>query len=308
MAIDMQARVPRRPLHGVLLLDKPRGITSNAALQRARRAFNAAKAGHTGTLDPLASGLLPLCFGDATKFAHTLIDAHKRYLATVRFGERTSTLDAEGAVIDRMPVAITQDELQAALAAFTGPIEQVPPAYSALKFQGRNYYDYARAGIEIERSPRKVEIHRLELIEWRTPDAFLDVTCSKGTYIRSLAADLGERLGCGAHLAGLRRTRSGGFDVAEAIDLACLEAMAPSDREVLLRPPESLLTDLLRIELDGPGATRFRQGAAVAVGLAGTSECAVFGQDGLLGLGNLAEGLVHPRRLVAQPAASASDP
>ena len=184
-----RARPPRRRVDGVLLLDKPAGLSSNAALQRAKRAFAAHKAGHTGTLDPLATGLLPLCFGDATKFAQAVLDAPKEYVATVRFGAATTTGDAEGETVRTCDVAFARAELASALARFVGPLVQTPPAFAALKFQGRNYYEYARAGIDIPRVPRAIEIGAIELIDWSAPLAVLRVACSKGTYMRVLAED-----------------------------------------------------------------------------------------------------------------------
>src|SRR5438309_264183 len=213
------ATAARRRVDGVLLLDKPVGLSSNAVLQRAKRLFNAEKAGHTGTLDPMASGLLPLCFGEATKFARFLLDADKCYRAHVRFGITTTTQDAEGDVVAVHDVLLDRAQVEAALPAFTGKLKQTPPAHSALKFQGRSYYDYARKGIEIPRAARDVEVKALTLVEWSNPVATLDVVCGKGTYIRTLAADLGNALGCGAYLAGLRRTASGRFGVDEAISL-----------------------------------------------------------------------------------------
>jgi tRNA pseudouridine55 synthase len=222
-----QKRPPRRTVDGVLLLDKPQGQTSNGALQTARRLYNAAKAGHTGTLDPMATGLLPLTFGEATKFSQMLLDADKAYEATVRLGIETDTGDAEGRPIASAPVSVTPDEVARALSLFTGEIEQVPPMYSALKCAGKPLYEYARAGIEIERAPRKVRIHALEFVALEG-DAFrIRVDCSKGTYIRTLAIDLGRALGCGAHLSALRRTRIGPFAVDAAVTLAALEAAAP---------------------------------------------------------------------------------
>ncbi len=220
----------------MLLLDKPTGLTSNSALQRAKRLYRAEKAGHTGTLDPLASGLLPLCFGEATKFAQFLLDAPKRYTATFRFGVTTATGDAEGGVQSTRPVAFTRDDLEAALRRFVGRIAQVPHAYSALKFEGRAYYEYARAGQDIPRVAREVEIHALRLLDYAAPDAVVDVECSKGTYVRVLAEDIGEALGCGAHLAALRRTATGGFDLADAVSLERLEAMTDAERLRALAP------------------------------------------------------------------------
>src|SRR5437588_10818427 len=195
----------RRRVDGVLLLDKPVGLSSNAALQQAKRRFRAEKAGHTGTLDPLASGLLPVCFGEATKFAHMLLDADKTYVALVRLGTTTTTGDAEGEVLQTRNVTVSRQDVEAVLPRFIGRIMQIPPRYAALKYQGRNYYEYAREGIEIPRAPREVVVHELSLDTWTAPDARVRVRCGKGTYVRALAEDVGQALGCGAHLASLRR-------------------------------------------------------------------------------------------------------
>jgi len=257
----------RRRLDGVLLLDKALGLSSNHALQAARRLYNAEKAGHTGTLDPLATGLLPLCFGEATKFSGELLNADKRYVATVQLGVITDTADAEGAVLERRPVAVGHSEVQAALAAFVGEIEQVPPMYSALKRDGKPLYEYARAGIEVERVARRISIHELRLLDGGDDLAngrfVFEVRCSKGTYVRTLAADIGDRLGCGAHLAALRRTGIGMLDVAQAHSMAMLEALAAEARDALLLPPDSLLTDLVEARLDAADAVRLRHGQAV---------------------------------------------
>ena len=295
-------RIPRRRIDGVLLLDKPVGITSNAALLRARRLYQAEKAGHTGTLDPLASGLLPICFGTATRFAQFLLDAHKRYVATVRFGVTTTTQDAEGDVVTKRPVALDRDALTEALARFVGTRLQTPPAHSALKFEGRPHYEYARKGIEVPRVPREITIHALRLLAWNPPDATLDVECSKGTYVRVLAADLGEALGCGAHLAALRRTASGGFDVADAATLDALDAMDDEARIALLRPVPILVAHLPRVDLGTADAAAFLQGRAVAVGPGAARTDvpvhAVFGPDGLIGVADVREGLAQPRRVM----------
>jgi len=256
-------RVPRRPVDGVLLLDKPAGISSNAALQRARRAFRAEKAGHTGTLDPAASGLLPLCLGEATKFASHLLDAVKGYRATIRFGTTTTTGDGEGNVVSTHPVDVDVDALSGALARFRGVVRQVPPMHAALKFEGRAYYDYARAGIEIPRAAREVTIHALDLVSWDPPDAVVDVVCSKGTYVRVLAQDLGEALGCGAHLASLRRTATGGFALADAVALDGLEAMDEADRERLLLPVDVLIASLPRLDVPPEHASALRHGQPI---------------------------------------------
>jgi len=289
----------RRRVDGVLLLDKPSGLSSNAALQRARRAFDAEKAGHTGTLDPLASGLLPLCFGEATKFAQFLLDATKRYTATVRFGVTTTTGDAEGEVLEMSPVALARSDVEAVLPDFTGRLSQVPPAFSALKFEGRSHYEYARAGIDVPRPPRDIEILELSLLAWNAPDAVLDVTCSKGTYIRVLAEDIGRALGCGAHLAGLRRTATGGFGIADAVPLERLEAMSAAERDATLLPAAALLRDLPSLRLSAPDAARFRQGGAVLAPGSAEGAYAVFEGCVLLGVADVAAALAQPRRVVA---------
>ena len=294
-----RTRRVRRRVDGVLLLDKPSGLSSNAALQRARRAFDAEKAGHTGTLDPLASGLLPLCFGEATKFAQFLLDAAKRYTATVRFGVTTTTGDAEGEVLEMRPVTLARSDVEAVLPDFTGRLSQVPPAHSALKFEGRSHYEYARAGIDVPRLPRDIEILELSLLAWNAPDAVVDVTCSKGTYIRVLAEDIGRALGCGAHLAGLRRTATGGFGIADAVALERLEAMDAAERDAMLLPAATLLRDLPSLRLSGPEAVRFRQGGAVLASGSADGACAVFEGCVLLGVADVSAAVAQPRRVVA---------
>ena len=245
---------PRRArrVDGVLLLDKPVGISSNVALQRARRLLEAQKAGHTGTLDPLASGLLPICLGEATKFSQVLLDAPKRYRATVRFGIATSTGDAEGEIVQRGRVELDARTVVEARARFIGRIDQVPPRHAALKRDGRPFYEYARAGVEIERAPREVIIHALTLIDFSPPNAIIDVSCSKGTYVRVLAEDLGVALASCAHLAGLRRTGTGGFDVADALTLEALETFDMPQRATKLLPVDAALAGIpaLSIGLD----------------------------------------------------------
>ena len=301
-------RSPRRPVDGVLLLDKPVGLTSNAALQRAKRLYRAEKAGHTGTLDPLASGLLPLCFGEATKFAQRLLDAPKRYLATVRFGIVTTTGDAEGDVRATAPVAFDRADLEAVLARFVGRIAQVPPAHSALKFRGRAYYDYARAGEDIPRVARDVDVHALRLVAWDAPEAVVDVACGKGTYVRVLAEDIGGALGCGAHLAALRRTATGGFDVADALPLDRLEAISDAARLAALRPAASLVSGLPALVLDAVDARRFRQGQPVSVPGRPDGECAVYAGDRLLGVAAVEAGVARPRRVVVERTGDAAGP
>ena len=254
-------RFEARPVHGVLLLDKPRGLSSQHALQRARRALCAAKAGHTGTLDPLADGLLPLCFGAATKYAQLQLDADKAYRALVRLGETTATDDGEGEVLQRLPVPVLGDaELSSVLQRFVGRIAQVPPRYSALKRDGQPLYARARAGEMFELGARSVRIDAIEPIAFDGTQLVLDVRCGKGTYIRALARDLGQALGCGAHLAALRRTASGGFGVEQAITLYALCALDADAARELLLPVERLLDALPAVLLDEAQAAGFLQG------------------------------------------------
>ena len=246
----MQFKRIKRAVNGVLLLNKPVGITSNAALQTAKRLFQAEKAGHTGTLDPFANGLLPLCLGEATKFAQYLLDADKVYRAVMQLGVTTTTGDPEGEVLNTKPVNVTRTDLNAAIARFTGTIEQTPPMYSALKHQGKPLYEYARAGIEIERKSRSIHIRAIELCALDGSQATINVRCSAGTYIRTLAEDIGKALGCGAHLTELTRTASGGFQLDQAVDLAILENSDTTARDQLLLPVDGLVTYLPRIELN----------------------------------------------------------
>ena len=257
------ARQPRRHLHGVILLDKPLGLSSNDALQKVKRLLRAEKAGHTGTLDPLATGLLPLCFGAATKFSQVSLDADKRYTATLRLGQTTATGDAEGEILQTRPVAqdqVNAQTIQAACDRFKGEIDQVPPMHSALKHQGRALYEYAREGVEIERPARRVTIHAIDILAWQDDTLTLDVRCTKGTYIRTLAQDIGEHLGCGAHLIGLRRTGSGGVTLQGAVTLEALQAMSESERDAHLQPADVLLADWPDVLLTEPEAARFLTG------------------------------------------------
>ena len=294
-------RLPRRAVHGVLLLDKPAGISSNAALQQARRLLRAEKAGHTGTLDPLASGLLPLAFGAATKFAQAGLDADKRYCATLRLGLRTPSGDAETEVVERRPVDVDRAAIDAVIARFTGPIEQRPPMHSALKHRGRALYDYARAGIEVERSPRRIVVHRLEVLAWRSPELVLDVLCSKGTYVRALATDLGDALGCGAMLAGLERAAIGKLALARATTLAALAALADDERDRLLLPPDALLADWPAVRLAGDDAARFIAGLRRRVALPDAPAVRVYddASDAFLGSGRLTAGELIAERLLS---------
>jgi tRNA pseudouridine55 synthase len=275
--LPTRPRIPRRAVHGVLLLDKPLGLSSNDALQKTKRLYRAEKAGHTGTLDPLATGLLQVCLGAATKFAQAGLDADKAYRATLRLGQTRRGGDLEGEVLRERPVVIDRSAIDAVCAAFTGAIEQRPPMHSALKHEGRALYDYARAGIEVERAARRVHIHRIDVVDWRGDTLVLDVRCSKGTYIRSLAEDIGEALGCGAHLAALRRTASGALRVDDALSLDALAALDEAGRDARLLPTDSLLAGWPQVELDEAEAGRFLTGLRRRVVLADTPSVRVYG-------------------------------
>lgn len=259
-------RKKRVPVHGVLLLDKPTGISSNDALIKAKRMLNAEKAGHTGTLDPFASGLLPLCFGEATKFSQDLLEADKTYQAVVHMGVQTSTGDTEGDVIATAQVNLTREQIEAVLPRFRGAIQQIPPMYSALKRDGRPLYEYARAGITLEREARDITIHHLSLVDWQPPMLTLDVTCSKGTYIRVLGEDIGHALGCGAHLQQLRRTGAGTLTIAGAVSLEQFDAMTPQQREQALAPVDALVSSFPEVRLTDELVLRFMQGQRLALG------------------------------------------
>jgi tRNA pseudouridine55 synthase len=294
-------KVVRRPVHGVLLLDKPVGLSSQDALWQAKRLLRAEKGGHTGTLDPLASGLLPLCFGAATKFAQVSLEADKAYRATLHLGQTRVGGDREGEVLQERPVAFEAASLHASIARLTGEIEQVPPMYSALKHQGKALYEYARAGIEIERQPRRVHIHRLELVDWSGHLLTLDVHCSKGTYVRTLAQDLGELLGCGAHLAGLRRTASGPLRVEQAVSLQALAALDEPGRELLLRPADALLQSWPEIRLPDDEAGRFLSGLRRRVRLDDMPAVRVYGPQprAFLGSAHITGGELIADRLLS---------
>lgn len=294
----------RQIVDGVLLLNKPVGITSNAALQKAKWLLNAKKAGHTGTLDPFADGLLPLCFGEATKFSAYLLDADKRYRAVMQLGVTTTTGDPEGAVLSTRDVTASTADIAAVLARFRGVISQIPPMHSALKHQGRPLYDYARAGIEIDRPPRQVTIRALELIECAPPRVVFDVQCSAGTYIRTLAQDIGAALGCGAHLIGLTRTAVAGFDLAQAHTLAQLETQAARQRQTLMMPADCLVAHLPAVTLDAPDAEALCQGRSVDLPAAQPGLTRVYTTaHRFLGLARNDAGRLIPQRLAAtQPA------
>jgi tRNA pseudouridine55 synthase len=282
-------------IDGALLLDKPVGVSSNFALQQAKRLLGAAKAGHAGTLDPLASGLLVVLFGEATKFAGPMLDADKEYLATLQLGVRTATGDAEGKVLETRPVSLTQASLLPVLERFRGEIEQVPPMHSALKHEGTPLYRLARRGQEVERAPRRVRISDLQLLRFHSPLLELRVVCSKGTYVRVLAEDIGEALGCGAHLSALRRTAAGRFRVDQA---STLEALQESNALERLLPLTALVEGMPRAELGCADEARLRQGQALKISGLHPGLCAVVRPDGaVIGLGSADDGVLRPLRL-----------
>jgi tRNA pseudouridine55 synthase len=301
-----ERRAPRnaaasRAVDGVLLLDKPAGITSHAAVQRVRRLLGAHKAGHTGTLDPLATGLLPICLGEATKFSHALLGADKTYLATIRLGVETATGDLEGEVRAQTPVDVGEEQARAALVPFVGEILQVPPMYSAIKRNGQPLYKLARAGCELPRAPRRVLIHELTLIRFAPPDLDVLVTCSKGTYVRVLAEDVGRYLGCGACLAALRRTAVGEFsDATNIVSLERLEAMSREQRMAQILPEDALLSSLPRLDLGAEEALRLGQGQGIErneIGAPGLVRIYGPGRE-FLGMAEVLEaGRIVPRRL-----------
>ena len=299
-----RTRVQRRPVHGVLLLDKPLGLSSNQALQKAKWLLRAEKAGHTGTLDPMATGVLPLCFGAATKFSQLHLDADKTYEAVLRLGQRTSTADAEGEVIAEAEVNFTPEKLQQVQALFTGPLQQVPPMHSALKKDGKALYEYAREGIEVERAPRSVFIHSLELKELPTDNGvrsvWLKAHCSKGTYIRTLGEDIGNALGCGAFLSALRRVKSGCFGIDECFTLEALEALPETQRYSPLRPVDVLLDSHHPITLQPEDAGRFLSGLRRRGGWPDHDQVAVYGAEphALLGTAHVRAGELIPERLL----------
>lgn len=299
----MQFKRQKKNINGILLLDKPIGFSSNQALQKIKWLLKAAKAGHTGTLDPLATGLLPLCFGEATKFAHFLTDADKTYIATIQLGATTTTGDAEGEVLTTSPVNVSRSGFEQACQQFMGEISQTPPMYSALKFEGKALYEYARAGVEIERQARRVTIQSIEVNSFAGDVAVITVTCSKGTYIRTLAEDIGKQLGCGAHLIGLRRTATADYQISQAVTLEQFEVMSEEERLAALAPPDSAVHYLPAITLDDDGAFYLLQGQAVwRSGAIPSGLLRLYNQQQVfLGLGELQDdGKIAPRRLMQQ--------
>lgn len=296
-----RAKIAWRPVDGVLLLDKALGLSSNDALQKARRLFRAEKGGHTGTLDPLASGLLPLCFGEATKFSHDLFDAAKTYETTLLLGQRTDSGDADGVIVEERPVNVGVAQVEQAARHFLGDILQVPPMHSALKRDGVPLYRLARQGIEVERAPRPVTIHSIEVLAVELPSVRLRVRCSKGTYIRTLGQDIGELLGCGAHLSSLRRVAVAGLGIAQAVTLEAIVAAVERGEEMaLLASPDSLVSELPAVGIDLAAYSRFSHGNAVAVNLPAGERFRVYGPDGaFLGVAiRDPAGLLQPQRLI----------
>ncbi|QBM19181.1 tRNA pseudouridine synthase B [Marinobacter sp. JH2] len=302
----MSRRRKGRDVNGILVIDKPQGVTSNGILQQVKRLYGAAKAGHTGALDPLATGVLPLCFGEATKFSQTMLDSDKAYVTTARLGVRTETGDSEGAVVEEKPVpSLTETEVEAVLENFRGDIQQVPSMYSALKHQGKPLYEYAREGIEIERPARPVTIYEMKLLAVRDNELDLAVTCTKGTYIRSLVEDIGQELGCGAHVVALRRTLAAGYTLENVQNVETLEAMRERDESLdgLLLPPESALTMFPEHRLSGSALVSILNGQPVRIpGQPFEGFVRVYGNHSFVGLAEAQpEGedtVLVPRRLV----------
>jgi tRNA pseudouridine55 synthase len=297
----MSRRRKGRDVHGILLLDKPAGYSSNQAVQKVRWLFQARKAGHTGSLDPFATGMLPVCFGEASKTAGFMLDASKTYLASARFGQATATGDVEGEVISELPVPdYSTEDFDRAFEVFRGPIEQVPPMYSALKLKGQPLYKLAREGKEVERKPRSVTIHKLELINWKAPVLQFGVHCSKGTYVRTLAEDIALAMGSCAHLRALRRTGVTPFRENGMISLPQLEQAVEEQRQdSLLLPADAGLAHWPVVTLEGEAGSRFSHGNPVPVREENTGNARVYNQQGsLLGLGELRpDGQLHPRRV-----------
>ncbi len=291
----------RRVVDGVLLLNKPRGLTSQQAVARVKRLYNARKAGHTGTLDPMADGLLPVGLGEATKFSRFLLDADKQYLATLRLGMTTTTGDAEGEMVEQQPVALSAAALPALLARFVGEQTQMPPMHSALKVAGKPLYAYAREGVVVERKPRAIVIQHIQLIDFKDIFLTLRVACSKGTYIRVLAEDIGAVLGCGAHLVALTRETAGGFNLAAAASLEALEALPLLERMARLLPAEAFADGLPRLDLDAAAAWRLVRGQSVAAVPVAPGLYRLYGPAGrFLGIGESSAAGLLAQRLVGQ--------
>ena len=297
-------------IDGVVLLDKPAGMSSQGAVTAVKRAFNAEKAGHTGTLDPMATGLLPICLGEATKYSQDLLEADKTYIARVKFGSRTDTGDAEGLMIEELPLPVFVDEaeikksLDALLPKFSGAISQVPPMYSALKRDGKPLYEYARAGVELERTPREITIYKILWTDIQWPEATLEVACSKGTYIRVLAEDLGNALGCGAHLVGLRRTEVGHLTLEQAFTLESIQSGLQNHSNHIL-PVDALLQTLPHLTVDEQQAKRLGMGQRVPLNLPSIEALvriyrATAAPHNFIGTADWRSGVLHPKRLISQ--------
>ena len=297
-------------IDGVVLLDKPAGMSSQGAVTAVKRAFNADKAGHTGTLDPMATGLLPICLGEATKYSQDLLEADKTYVARVKFGARTNTGDAEGQVIETftLPTFANESELKQALDTllpkFMGAISQVPPMYSALKRDGKPLYEYARAGVELERAPRDITIHRIRWTDIQWPEATLEVSCSKGTYIRVLAEDLGAALACGAHLVGLRRTEVGHLSLEQSFTIESIQQGLKDSASYIL-PVDALLQTLPHLTVDEQQAKRLEMGQRVPLNLPSIEALvriyrATAAPHNFIGTADWRSGVLHPKRLISQ--------
>jgi tRNA pseudouridine55 synthase len=296
-------------IDGVVLLDKPAGMSSQGAVTAVKRAFNADKAGHTGTLDPMATGLLPICLGEATKYSQDLLDADKTYIAQVKFGSRTDTGDAEGLVIEELPLPTFVDEvalmavLDSLLPQFTGPISQTPPMYSALKRDGKPLYEYARAGVELERAPRNITIHSIRWTAINWPEATLEVSCSKGTYIRVLAEDIGNALACGAHLVGLRRTEVGHLTLEQSFELESIRSGLQNHSAYIL-PVDALLQTLPHLTVDEQQAKRLEMGQRVPLNIPSIEALvriyrATAASHNFIGTADWRAGVLHPKRLIS---------
>lgn len=298
---NIQTKRIKRNINGVLLLDKPLGFSSNQALQKVKWLFQAAKAGHTGTLDPLATGLLPICLGEATKFAQYVTDADKSYIATIKLGATTTTGDAEGEVLSTFPVSVAPSQFSAACQQFIGEISQIPPMYSALKHEGKALYTYAREGVDIARQARLISIKSISVDSFLVDIAQISVTCSKGTYIRTLAEDIGKELGCGAHLIGLRRTETAGYLLSNAFTIQQLEALPIEARDALLLPVDSAIETLPKVILNTDAAYYLMQGQPVwQAGKITRGELRIYDENQqFLGLGFLQDdGKIAPKRLI----------
>lgn len=295
------AKAARTDVNGVLLLDKPHGLTSQQAVARVKRLFAARKAGHTGTLDPMADGLLPMGLGEATKFSQFLLDADKGYLASLQLGVTTTTADAEGEILEQKPVSVTLASIEDALHRFVGEQTQMPPMHSAIKVAGKPLYAYARAGVAVERKSRTICINNIQLIDFKENNIKIRVQCSKGTYIRVLAEDIGAALGCGAHLSALTRETAGGYTLAEAVTCEALEAMTLAERMACLLPAESFASSLARIDLGADEQRRIVNGQAVELPGAAAGSYRLYGvEEAFLGVGEVLDCTLRVRRLTSQ--------